>query len=394
MSEDVQTLIVGAGVGGLSLAVALREIGLDPVVIERAESLASPDGTVELWSDTMTMLQWLGVDDAVRENGTAVSAWSRRGADGTVGNRLESADGPGLVAVDYRQLRDRLRDRLPERTVRTDTAFRSLEPESDRVIVRFENGVREVFDLVVGADGSRSDVRHSLGRTAAVSCGTASAAFSLNRDDTDAEWLAGAAEVWTTDGVVLTAIPTGDRLTGWVTVPIGDRDADRDRPRIADGSSLPIDWVLPDVLDTGGFEGDTGTGDGVRTTAFREDVCLREPVWAEGRVALVGDAAHARHRLTGCGVTLAVEDAVVLASAIRDGTDPLPTRLDEYASRRAERTGGLFGTAERRAPLADVEPTTTDERAAGDRARVLDVRSERLRAGFGDRHLRPAVDPL
>lgn len=426
MADDIQILIVGAGVGGLSLAATLVRTGIEPVVIERAESLASPGGVVELWPDALTMLGWLDVGDAVHDAGTEISAWTRRGTDGTVETRLDSRDGAGFVAVDYRRLRERLHAGLPENTVRTGTALRSIEPGPDRVTVRFENDVREVFDLVIGADGARSDVRRHLHpaptASCAASCGTASASFSVGPDDATASGLDGAAEIWTTDGVVLTVVPTGDRLAGWVTVPMESRDADcdrslidPDRSMIAHGSDAPIDWVPPDVLDAAGFGNDSVDAgafgerkfgeESVRTASFREDIRLQTPVWAEGRVALVGDAAHARHRLTGCGVTLAVEDAVALASAIRDGTDtlpngtdPLPVRLDEYASRRAERVGELFRDAERRAPLAGVEPITTDEhttdgRTTDERANVIDVRSERLHAGFGGRRLRPAVDP-
>jgi 2-polyprenyl-6-methoxyphenol hydroxylase-like FAD-dependent oxidoreductase len=92
-----------------------------------------------------------------------------------------------------------------------------------------------------------------------------------------------------------------------------------------------LDWELPTALD------ETAEID-VQATA---DTQLATNVLGDGRIALVGDAAHLHHRLTSLGPTLAIEDAVALASELRHSDDTIQTRVAEYVSRRKARLDQL-----------------------------------------------------
>lgn len=362
-SQDIQVLIVGGGVGGLSLARALSRVGIEPVVIERAETLDGPTGVLELWPDTLSLLNQLGVGERVRERGHAVNTWTLRQPDGTVRTHLEAEDSPGFVAIGYRQLREQLFKSLPDDTVRTGTAFRSFEMVNGTARVEFENGVREPFDIVVGADGVRSRTRESLDAGPPTFCGTTSLSFPLGSETV----LDGAGEIWLADGTVFRAVPTDDQPRGWLTVPAGDSGGTVATPATVIDSAPEIGWVLPEALERIGI-GDVWSFD---------DFSHRTDIWAEQRVALIGDAAHARHRLTGLGTTLAIEDAVVLASELTNTAGDLSERLDSYASQRRERLQQLFDDRKRRTPLVGVESALGDRRSP-----ILDIRSARLDSCF------------
>lgn len=374
----VQVLVVGAGVGGLSLAGFLEQAGLEPVVIDSAESLDTPRGTVELSPGAIRVLDHLGVEGAVRQAGQAVTTWTRRRPDGTVVSRLDAADECGLLTVEYGRLRRCLCDHLHSGAVHTGTTLASLHRERGGVTVEFANGVREQFDIVVGADGVQSRTRALLGGSEPAFRGTTSIAVTL-----DAELEPGVAgEVWTPDGAVFRVLPVADRLTGWLTVPTtapgqGWTDA---RP----AALCPdIDWLLPNArLPTDADGGDSWWADDFHAPADR---------FADGQVALLGDAAHARHRLAGVGATLAIEDAAVLTSELVGSDGPLAARLMDYAARRQSRLAQLGGSPHDGGtdlPLASVESALA-ERAP----EVTRTRGACLQAGFSPESPTVPVDP-
>jgi 2-polyprenyl-6-methoxyphenol hydroxylase-like FAD-dependent oxidoreductase len=363
---DVQVLVFGAGVGGLSLAGFLDRAGLDPVVVEPSETLDAPRGPVACWPDTVALLTRLGLADDLGDLGRPVRTWTRRRPDGTVAARLDAAGEFGFVAVEYGRLRARLLDGLPDGTVHTGSTLRALDSGPGGVAVEFGNGVREQFDVVVGADGVRSRTRALLGGEAPAFCGTTSVALPLAPD----AGLEGASEVWTDDGAVFRAVPVDDGAMGWLTLPTtapGQRWSDTD----AIEAAVPaIDWHLSEALAAA----DLGTlwwGDDFHHTTAR---------WAEDRVALLGDAAHARHRLTAVGAALAVEDAAVLAAELAGRTDPPAARLAAYATRRRERFAGLGerGGDHEASLLAGVESPLTDRCPT-----IPAVRGSRFAACFG-----------
>jgi 2-polyprenyl-6-methoxyphenol hydroxylase-like FAD-dependent oxidoreductase len=360
----VQVLVVGAGIGGLSLAGFLERAGLEPVVIDRAETLDRPRGTVELPPGAVRLLGRLGVEGAVRDAGRAVTTWMRRRPDGTVVEQLEAADEFGLLTVEYARLRRALRDHLRDGTVHTGTGLRSLDAGRGGVTVEFANGVREQFDAVVGADDVKSRTRETLGASEPAFCGTTSIPLTFDAE-LEPE---GASEVWTPDGAVFRVLPADDRLTGWLTVPATVPGQDWNGPSLAD-LCPEIDWLLPDAV------GAVGTGD-----RWVDDFRVPADRLADGRVALLGDAAHARHRVTGLGPMLALEDAAVLASELVGRDDSPAARLADYAARRQARLSRLGRPAadgEREPPLAGVESVLADRHPT-----VPGVRGAHLAAGF------------
>lgn len=371
---DIQVLVIGDELSGLTLAAFLHRAGLDPVVIKRGERTAGFRGAVELWPDAMTMLAELGVADRVGDAGVPVTTWMRRQPDGTISRRLEAANGPGYVAIEYTRLREQVRDALPDGAVYTASAIQALDSGRSGVTVEFANGVREQFDIVVGADGARSRTRELFGGPDASFCGTTSVAFPL-----DAGPLDGASEIWTADGAVFRAIPTGDRAAGMLTVPTTVPGQHWDDPSTFLDRCSEIDWLLPEAVD----------GLPVDALWWQDDFRVRADTMADDRVALVGTAAHAYHRLTGVNATLGIEDAAVLAVELVGRDDALAARLASYASRRQARLDSLEPATAGDPPLSGITSDLADRYPS-----IPAVRGARLAACFTGTPPTPAVETV
>lgn len=377
VDREIQVVVVGAGVAGLSLAGFLRRAGIEPVVIETADAF-DERGVVELWPETMKLLDRLGVAGELRDVGTVVTEWTRRRPDGTVLNSLDT-DGPGgFVVVPYERLREALVRGIDPSSVRMGTTLRSVEPTRHPVTVTFEDGVCEKFDLVVGADGVHSRTRALLGGTPPVACGTTTWTFPLPRETE----FSGASELRTADGTVFRVLPVGDRPMGLLTVPGDGSGDDEATPTVPTDPGAGIDWVLPEALEA------------VDPDEVRSDVDVRNPsdLRRAGRVALVGAAARSLHRLSGLGPTLAIEDAGVLVSELVGRDDALAARLADYAVRRQSRTDRLPDGPGQESPLPASD--SVDGTVEGACSRSLGIRREQLATAFGPETPQPAVGPL
>ncbi|XVV05497.1 FAD-dependent monooxygenase [Actinosynnema sp. CA-248983] len=316
----------GGGLGGVSAAVALRAVGWDVVVLERAAGFGEVGAGIGVMPNAMRALEALGVADSVRRIGTPRVAGGVRDWRGRALVRV--AAGEHVVAVHRADLHRVLRGALPERCLVTDAEVTSLDDLE--------------ADLVVRADGIRSRVREVLfpglprpvyaGATAWRSVTRVSFARELEVNQTLGP------------GTEFGILPLGDDRVYWyaaTVAPAGGAAADE----LAEVRRLVGHWHRPivDLLDATPPE-----------TVLRHDIHeLRTPPpsYVKGRVALLGDAAHAMTPYLGQGACTAIEDGVVLASALaRFGT--VPEALAHYdrerrprglAVARMSRLAGRFG---------------------------------------------------
>lgn len=374
VDQEIQVLVVGAGIAGLSLAGFLQQAGVDPVVIEATDEFGERGAAVELGPETMPLLQRLAVADEIREQGTVITEWKRRQSDGTIVDCLETDSSAGMIVVPYERLREALVNEVEPSSIRMGTTLRSVESIHNPTTVTFADGVREKFDLVVGADGIYSRTRELIGGASPVACGTATVTVPLPANTE----FSGMNEVWTANGTVFRVLPASDHPIGVLTIPT-ETDVEA-TPTVTGDLDSGIDWVLPDALDA------------IGSSEVRSEMDVRSAsnLRTEGRVALAGSAAYAPHRLTGMGTTLAIEDAAVLVSELVDRDDALTTRLTDYDVRRRSRIDRLFDRSE----TGPAPPPSKLGNGPRDLSRVLDIRGDQLTAAFRSETPHPAVDPL
>ncbi|MFB6281625.1 MAG: FAD-dependent oxidoreductase [Haloferacaceae archaeon] len=324
--ERRQVCLVGCGVGGLIAAAVLRHHGHAPTLVVAPAPPADDRRALVLWSGALALLEDLGIDavGGVTAAGTAARTWRSWDADGS--RRVEHAPpgDPPLLAVDRARVREALRGDLPSACLRLSKTPVAVDPSPDGPVVTFDDGVRERFDAVIGADGRRSWVRRSvLGGAPRRSAGPTTWSFRSVAPLPPSTLLGAWGE---RRGLLLGPGARGRAVAGPGTDPASPTEAVR---RIA--SSIPAPAVPdPDrLVDAARLDGHTGWA--------------RQ--WARTGVALLGDAAHAFAPALALGASLAVADAAALAAALWIAAHPpfgVPTAaaiaaVAAAAVRRAER---------------------------------------------------------
>ncbi|GIF38865.1 FAD-dependent monooxygenase [Actinoplanes xinjiangensis] len=327
-------VVVGGGIGGLGAAIGLSRAGWQVTVLERAAEFRPVGAGVVLQANGLRCLDALGVGPAVRRGGIPDRSGGTRRADGRwlarIGaDRMEQALGTPAYGIHRAALHRILLDALPgDVQVRTDAEVTDVTADGEITWTGPDGPMRARADLVVGADGIRSTVRRRLWPSAA---GPVHIGVTAWR---------GVTPVWDDDLVVAIS---WDRGAEFGVVPLADgRVYWFAAVNAAPGSAPPeIDarfrrWhdPVPALI--------AATG-----TVLRDDLaCLDEPLptYVNGRVVLLGDAAHAMTPNLGQGANQALEDAVVLAAvAGRPDGLALYDRQRRPRSQRVARASRLVG---------------------------------------------------
>ena len=339
-------VVVGGGIGGVVAALALLRIGREVVVLERAADPADVGSGITLFPNAMASLDAIGAGDAVRDVGAPPPA-------GTTGLRLpdgrivvDAASVPivrGLCALHRIDLHRALRSLLPAGVLTTGVEVTGVRPLAGGAAVEVADGSSVEASLVVAADGLRSRVRAALHPTYP---GPRYSGYTSWRGVTSVPVaLSGVAgETWGR-GERFGILPLRDGRVYWFAVanlPAGTcLDAHAEVRRRFGGWHAPIPTLL------------ANTPPEVVLSLDIHDLTLPLPAFADGRVVLLGDAAHAMTPDIGQGAGQAIEDAVVLAAALAG----LPTTeaMAHYDRERRPRTEGIVKVARRTGRLAQAE---------------------------------------
>ena len=163
MATKARILIVGAGIGGLTAAIALRQAGLGVEVFERAAELKETGAGIALSANAIRVLKHLGLMQQVVSRGTVIAAAASYTARGSMLSRLPThlTDVP-TVCLHRAELQQALLSALPSDCVRLGEEFAHFKKASGGVTAHFASGRTASGDVLIGADGLRSRVRAQL----------------------------------------------------------------------------------------------------------------------------------------------------------------------------------------------------------------------------------------
>ena len=350
----MKAIIVGGGIGGLAAAIALRQAGIEAVVLERAPELREVGAGVALWANATKVLRRLGLYGPVREAGAEIGgevrSWGGKELFSFSATELRRRFGAANLAIHRADLHAALLAALPESALHLDAELLGFEQDDRGVLTHFAGGREEVGDFLVGADGL-----HSVVRAKALKDGPPRyAGFTAWRgivEDADGIVPRGVGlNVWGR-GSELGLTSLGRNRAYWYATRNAP-EGEPEKPAGRRGEVLEIlenrehskDPFRPAVEAT------------EETNILRTDLYDREPArrWGTGRVTLLGDAAHPMTPSLGQGACQAIEDAAALADVLADALAGAPDRTDSvsgalrsYERRRVGRTAAIVRRSRR-----------------------------------------------
>ncbi|MER5465458.1 NAD(P)/FAD-dependent oxidoreductase [Streptomyces sp. NPDC002668] len=350
----VKALVIGAGIGGLTCAAALRRVGVDVEVYERATELRAAGSALAVMSNAATALATLGIDLGLDKRGQAIESYTVRDFRGRLIKDLpfkEVCDTVGApsVCLSRPDLQEALLEETGDSPVRLGATATGFESDGAGVTVRFADGRCARGDLLVGADGFDSVVRrHLVGPEA-------------SRDSGYVCWLGmvpfryphltpGSVRHYWGSGQRFGLIDIGHgRYYWWGTksTTAGSPDWDGAKDTITKAYTGWADEVQAVIEAT--------PQEAIRAVASRDRPFLQR--WGEGPVTLVGDAAHPMLTTLAQAAAMAMEDAVVLAHTLAEpaARDDLALALRTYEERRRKRTRAMVTESR---VLSDFEQAT------------------------------------
>jgi 6-hydroxynicotinate 3-monooxygenase len=362
MARPVSIAIVGAGMGGLAAAAALRRVGIDVNVYEQAAQFARIGAGIQIGCNAMKVLRELGLESRLRAQSFYPRSWNNRdwrtGAvkfDMIFGESAEQRFGAPYLLAHRGDLHAALASTVPDECIRLNHRLVGLEEINDGVRLAFANGATAVADAVVGADGVHSVVRDMLfgvspvNYTGRIAYRTTYPAALLGGQQIDdcTKW-------WGEDRHIVIYYVKPDRSEIYLVTSQPEPEF-----RIESWSAKGDVGELRSAFT--GFDRQVETVLAACPDVHKWAIVDRESLarWADRNVTLLGDACHPMTPYMAQGAAMAIEDAAVMSRCL-DGIDRdgIANAFRRFEASRVGRTTRVQQTS--RANIWLKEKTDTD----------------------------------
>jgi len=355
-------LIVGAGMCGMSLGVALTRAGIRCDIVEIRGQLTEPGTGISLQGPALRALQSVGVLDQCISRGFGYSHFKACDAAGNVNGsvdlpRLLGPDYPATIGVLRQSVHEVIASELTKLgvTIRLDTTVKTLTQDDRGVMVEFTKGRPAHYSLVVGADGMNSLIREI--------------AFGPQHQPRYTGQMVWRATVSRPTDVTCRHSYFGPTNKSGFN-PISDNQmyiyCVQNVPQRPHWSDAELPAILRGLLAE--FGGALGRAreeiqSSEQITCRPVFSSIMPPPWHKGRIIVIGDAAHTTTLHLASGASIAIEDAIVLARLLQS-PHPLRAILDEFIRQRYERCRMIVDNSEL---LGEWEknPTAPDQDTVG-----------------------------
>jgi salicylate hydroxylase len=347
--RSLRVIVVGAGIGGLAAAAALRRRGFEVEVYERSERLEEVGAGIQVGPNAVKVLRALGLEEALRRNvfepTNMVSLdWDDASLRHRVPLKAIASDryGAPYFTAHRAHIHGLLREVLPDNVVRLGASCVGASTKGAVAVARFENGTEVEGDAVIGADGIRSTIRAQL-------FGAGQPRFT--------EMMCWRCMVPMEH--VPTRVGPGDSVDlargeyfGWIgpnghviCYPIGKGETLNIFAGHVTDEWVEESWSVQSSQAEllAAYEGWNEALRGMFRHVhhvYKWGIYDRDPLpqWTKGRVTLLGDAAHPTMPTLAQGGNMAIEDGYVVARTLARHGDDICSGLAAYVAERQPRT--------------------------------------------------------
>ena len=342
MARPLTVAIVGAGMGGLATAGALRRVGIDVTVYEQAAQFARLGAGIQIGCNAMKVLRGLGLESRLREQSFYPRSWNNRDwrtgevkFDMIFGETAEQKFGAPYLLAHRGDLHAALANAVPDECIKLNHRLVGLDETGCGVRLSFANGAVAVADAVVGADGVHSVVRDLLFGVSPVNF-TGRIAYRTTYPATllGGERIDDCTKWWGEDRHIVIYYVKPDRSEIYFVTSQPEPDF-----RIESWSAKGDVRELR--IAFAGFDRQVETVLAACPDVHKWAIVDREPLerWTDRNVTLLGDACHAMTPYMAQGAAMAIEDAAVLSRCLDGvGREEVAKAFRRFESSRKDRT--------------------------------------------------------
>jgi 6-hydroxynicotinate 3-monooxygenase len=361
MARPLSIAIIGAGMGGLASAAALRRVGIEVTVYEQAAQFSRLGAGIQIGCNAMKVLRGLGLESKLRQQSFYPRSWNNKDwrtgevkFDMVFGEAAERKFGAPYLLAHRGDLHAALASAVPDQCVRLGHRLVELDQTNDGVRLAFADGATAVADAVIGADGVHSSVKDllfgvsPLNFTGRIAYRTTFPATLLNGHTIDdcTKW-------WGEDRHIVIYYVKPDRSEVYFVTSQPEPDF-----RIESWSAKGDVKELRSAFD--GFDRQVGTVLAACPDVHKWALVDRDSLdrWTEGNVTLLGDACHPMTPYMAQGAAMAMEDAAVLSRCLDGvGRDGVADAFRRFEGSRKQRTTRVQQTSRTNTWLKDKTDT-------------------------------------
>jgi 2-polyprenyl-6-methoxyphenol hydroxylase-like FAD-dependent oxidoreductase len=337
-------IIIGAGIGGLTTAIALAQKGIQVQIYERASEIKEVGAGVWIAPNGMQIFDKLGIAQEVAAAGTKLKRISvvdlnYKPISVIDGAEIEAKHQFGTIAIHRASLQQILASKVHPEHLHLNKAFKHYEQNGTAVTVYFEDGSTAVADFLICADGLKSKARIQMHgpqnlRDSGQTCWRFATAFDLPKEEQDNMY-----EVWANTKGLRVGYSKIDDKRVYVYITNNKKHAashiDKNIKNYLLAICKPFSKTLTDLIEA------VDEKEIIQTDLFDFKPIQK---WTDGRVALIGDAAHATTPNLGQGACQAIEDAWVLAEEVSANAN-IEKSLVNFQKRRIEKAKFITNTS-------------------------------------------------
>jgi len=360
-------LIVGASMAGLSAAAQLSAVGYRTTVVERSPHLRLTGTPIDVRGEALAVAGKMGILEDLRKNRVnsderpVFTTFVNENGDAVAQLPLEMANDSD---DDIEISREALINILHAKTDgTTEFVYRdwpvSITDGETNVVVQFASGEQKTFDIVVGADGIHSSVRRLLIGPESLYRKHLGVYYAIVDLPRSSKGISGESRTFNCPGRMVGINDYGDRSFGVFAyrgpeTEYDYRDTTAQKKLLIQAFEAEQGWHMPFLLDAV-WEASEIYFDSVSQ--------VHMPRWSQGRVVLVGDAAHAASLFSGRGTSLAIMGAAILAEELHASDHAHELAFARYESRlRPAVVKAQEGVLEARDFMVPETQTQIDER--------------------------------